>query len=863
MGNSYPNPDHTSTRLSQQGSILYTILFFVPDLLNSQHATMREIVDKYFNDNWIIATYMGHLVDLTVEWGGYPAASSALENVLSVSKIQILNDRNANLTDRCLHDLKRYLKEGVLQRDFLLDNMKALIDCVRSCNIAIRWRILHHRCRNDTYRKIIHEGVSPDTLVSLLLNTSHLEYIMKELILLVLKDKESVWSEWKATAADRLRELAEYFTGEKALTRVKRDENLMNWFIGLADQVCTLDLEEDHATSTGRKIWGLTAALEDVEQVESVDSNMQIKIFLKEVRDILQQMIRTVNIKQEVINIIENLSDFSYAWGSLRDYIGVCHERIRTNPSSVGLLRATFLKAASILDVPLIRIIAVESSDSISVAEYYSSELVEFVRLVLEVIPVSVFKILSQIEHIQTYQMVHIPMKVEAKDLKNYSQLDLRFELSKLTHQVSIFTEGILVMEKTLLGVIQVDPRQILHQGLKRELVRQIATAMHDNIMGTGSGVSGISGSGGGVKIVSRDEMYLNMSRMATTLNGLKRSLEYLQDYIDINGLKIFQEELSRIINFNTEQELNKYLKNKVINENSKYQNKDTPIPVFPVNIIDKSRLSSSFYSSSLSSFASYFDSSSVLLICNDDMNTNNFMGGIMNSILRLTDFKISIYSPERSGWFNQNIDKKNAKKSKIDINDDDIIQVCGMKTLSLIEKSIGPIGMKSLDKLLGFRIVYELNFLLKFHDAEVMKHASFLNKMCESLSPEHRTLAPALYSTGITLLGGIMAPFVEFISRIGQAQLLRRQISYLLQTGCQKNANVLYKTLETYNTSLVNDICNKEKEEYHFSDDNNGVYELSALLEMCGLDDPLNKVRTYVHKYIMSNMYIDMNTFT
>jgi hypothetical protein len=100
------------------------------------------------------------------------------------------------------------------------------------------------------------------------------------------------------------------------------------------------------------------------------------------------------------------------------------------------------------------------------------------------------------------------------------------------------------------------------------------------------------------------------------------------------------------------------------------------------------------------------------------------------------------------------------------------------------------------------------------------------------------------------------MAPFLEFISRIGQAQLLRRQISYFLQTGCQKNANILYKTLETYNASLVNDICNKGKGEYHFSEDNNGVYELSALLEMCGLDDSLNKVRTYVHKFIMS-MYV------
>ena len=116
-------------------------------------------------------------------------------------------------------------------------------------------------------------------------------------------------------------------------------------------------------------------------------------------------------------------------------------------------------------------------------AEYYSSELVEFVRLVLEVIPVSVFEILSEIEKIQTHKMLPIPIRLEAKDLRDYAQLDLRFELSKLTHQVSIFTEGVLVMETTLLGVVQVEPRQILQEGLRRELVRQIATAMHENLI--------------------------------------------------------------------------------------------------------------------------------------------------------------------------------------------------------------------------------------------------------------------------------------------------------------------------------------------------------------------------------------------
>ncbi|RYG62180.1 hypothetical protein EON64_18085, partial [archaeon] len=67
---------------------------------------------------------------------------------------------------------------------------------------------------------------------------------------------------------------------------------------------------------------------------------------------------------------------------------------------------------------------------------YYSNELVEFVRLVLEVIPVSVFNVLSKIVNLQT-QMTNLPMRLEAKDLKEYAQLDTRCEMAKLTHEVS------------------------------------------------------------------------------------------------------------------------------------------------------------------------------------------------------------------------------------------------------------------------------------------------------------------------------------------------------------------------------------------------------------------------------------------
>ena len=49
----YPLPEHRSTALATQASMLYIILYFAPDILHNQQAKMREIVDKHFPDNWV------------------------------------------------------------------------------------------------------------------------------------------------------------------------------------------------------------------------------------------------------------------------------------------------------------------------------------------------------------------------------------------------------------------------------------------------------------------------------------------------------------------------------------------------------------------------------------------------------------------------------------------------------------------------------------------------------------------------------------------------------------------------------------------------------------------------------------------
>jgi WASH complex subunit strumpellin len=79
----FPAPDQKSIRLASQASMLYVILYFIPERLVKEETAMREIVDKFFSDNYIFTLYMGVVVDLSKEWSHFKSAATALKNTVA------------------------------------------------------------------------------------------------------------------------------------------------------------------------------------------------------------------------------------------------------------------------------------------------------------------------------------------------------------------------------------------------------------------------------------------------------------------------------------------------------------------------------------------------------------------------------------------------------------------------------------------------------------------------------------------------------------------------------------------------------------------------------------------------------------
>ena len=76
------------------------------------------------------------------------------------------------------------------------------------------------------------------------------------------------------------------------------------------------------------------------------------------------------------------------------------------------------------------------------------------------------FALLEQVVELQS-KLEDLPTRLDKDKLKEFSQLDKRFEIARLTHKVSVLSRGILALRTTLVGVVQIDPKKLLEEVFK------------------------------------------------------------------------------------------------------------------------------------------------------------------------------------------------------------------------------------------------------------------------------------------------------------------------------------------------------------------------------------------------------------
>uniref|UniRef100_A0A0A9DY79 Uncharacterized protein n=1 Tax=Arundo donax TaxID=35708 RepID=A0A0A9DY79_ARUDO len=174
----YPDPQHRTTALSLQGGQLYVLLFYSHDLLHSG-LVMREIVDRFFKDNWVVPIFLHFSADLLVSWDAYKEAKLSLVSCLSPTSICDISLHHYTKVPLLLADLDIHIQ--AINKEYVLDNSPSLLSVIRECNFTLRWLLLH-RVTSDKKAKdlVISVGSSQQVdegkLLQLLLKTAKLEF---------------------------------------------------------------------------------------------------------------------------------------------------------------------------------------------------------------------------------------------------------------------------------------------------------------------------------------------------------------------------------------------------------------------------------------------------------------------------------------------------------------------------------------------------------------------------------------------------------------------------------------------------------------------------------------------------------------
>ncbi|XP_015187762.1 PREDICTED: WASH complex subunit strumpellin isoform X2 [Polistes dominula] len=704
-------PEYRNIALSTQASMLVIILCFIPDILNTQTAVMREIVDKFFSDNWVISIYMGIVINLKDWWLPYKAARTALNNNLETSNIRTIAQKHGQKMEELLRETEEVELAGTLDENAI----GSLVNLVRDCNVTLRWILLHTTSLNLSKRSrslqqlvITESKYTEINCLRLLLNTAQIEQDVKQKYKELLVGKETKWLRDKEACVKRIIDLAQIFGDNKSLDGVEKIQDLHAWFMEISKHINSLQQEDS------RKIVQLLQALEYVQEFHQLENNLHVSQYLSDTREILHNMLRTGNIAEDTIINLNIVTDCTYAWNIMETFTDVIQLSIKKNPPTVIKLKALFLKMA------------------------------------------------------------------------------------KLTYDVSVFTKGVLSLRSVSLGVLRVDSHRLLEDGIRQELVKQVTLALQNGLIFDSK---------------SKVTLPQKLKSLASIMDGYRKSFQYIQDYININSLKIWHEEIIYIIDSAIEEE----------------QRGSSWIP---------------------GKAWGYFSNEKHPSLTENNCLT--FIGRLTRELIRITDPRNTVYIEHALAWCNIMT----------------LSEIIDHRVFTMILDAIGTPALAGMDKLISFYIVIELENVINYIEKE-MRNKQWSSIIDECLTIVNSVENPKAMMTKLQTIVGthgnkMWLQILDWILKIGHYQILRRKIAYELNTACKFEAKHMEAALQTLNTAILSEIKSSnlsDDKKIKKSDEIQLLHELSLRLDWAGISDPLNK--SYIKPPHINNISFVMFLFT
>eukprot|EP01013_Petalomonas_cantuscygni_P033469 TRINITY_DN6045_c0_g1_i2.p1 TRINITY_DN6045_c0_g1~~TRINITY_DN6045_c0_g1_i2.p1 ORF type:complete len:457 (-),score=114.24 TRINITY_DN6045_c0_g1_i2:75-1445(-) len=275
-----------------------------------------------------------------------------------------------------------------------------------------------------------------------------------------------------------------------------------------------------------------------------------------------------------------------------------------------------------------------------------------------------------------------------------------------------------------------------------------------------------------------------------------RSAFEYLQDYMAVDGLRLWLVEFARIVNFSVDMDANAFVKRRLQPWESMHQSAAVPIPT--------SR--------------------------HPDPTCHTFMAALMRELLGQTAPSRGVYLVQQHGWFDMQSRR----------------EIVGIRTFVLLRLAVGTPGLQGIDRLLGFMCARCIQ------DGVVnIIRSRILPPLKETFDAIHQKLTPldGFPPEAAGIFGGVLqgrlfatpqsrAPWYKMLSNIvtiGTIQLLRRHVASELVFASLLDAHPLTAALGPLNLAVLADLRRKYAEVPPPAKVERLAAELSPLLDCFG----------------------------
>lgn len=337
------------------------------------------------------------------------------------------------------------------------------------------------------------------------------------------------------------------------------------------------------------------------------------------------------------------------------------------------------------------------------------------------------------------------------------------------------------------MGVIEINPKEILVDGIRRELVKEISKMLHFMFIFEKKG--------------DNDELQKKLDNVKARFKGMKKSFEYIQDFLNIPGEQIWREEVSRIFRISLDKEGTKLISKKFTIQ-AEMDSDGIELPRFG-------------------------------LVESDPSPT--FLGRVVNQLLSILTPNDVLYLDQVSNFYST-------------VNGQ---QVFGLRNVVSIEKDLGIIFLQSLDQMTSYRIVNDIKQFVRDYGfliggggisrktiaptSRIEGYATTC-KVFEKSITDFYTATEEQYRQYQALMDGFKPIYSKLISTvlsIGQVQLIRRILLSHINFVAKMETPYFYSCLSNLNDTTFNsmealksqakeikeDVIEEDEDEYNSDD--------------------------------------------